>query len=382
MRYRLARRENALWGGQTLSFLIGVIIALLLGVVLLQLSGHNAIETYKDMFDGALGSRIGWSKTLTRAVPLGLAGLAVAVAGSMGLWNIGAEGQMIAGAIGAAWVARLAPDLPGQALIPLMMVGGVLGGALLALGPALARARLGVSEIITTLMLNEVALRIVRYLQNGPWKDPAGRGFARTPELPAQAELPNFFGRADYGVVIAALVLAAFGWLAARSRWGYELRIAGSSERAAEYVGISLKTKILTVLLLSGAFGGLAGMLVLAGSDRLVETVAGGWGFAGIIVAALALMRPSGVALVAVAFGAVQIGGETIQTKGVPSSVSDLLQALILFGALTAAVFLNYKLVRVGKATSADAALSTSPADTGADERAEAADPVEAGGRS
>lgn len=348
---RLARRDEPLPGGQVRAFTIGLLVALLLGVVLLLATGENPISTYGRMLDSAFGSPRAWSNTLTRAVPLGLAGLAVAVAGSMGLWNIGAEGQIIAGAIGAAWVARLAPDLAGPLLIPAMLLGAVVGGGLLALGPALARARLGVSEIITTLMLNEVAIRIVRYLVNGPWKDPEGNNFPIAPEIPAQARLPNLFERANIGLLIAGVVIVVFGWLVSRSAWGYELRIAGSSERTAEYIGISLRTKILTVLVMSGMFAGLAGGIELTGSaSRLVEGVAGGWGFAGIIVAALALMRPSGVAAVAVAFGAVQIGGLGIQTQGVPASISDILQALILFGALGAAVFGNYRLVQTDPA--------------------------------
>jgi len=301
---RLVRRDTPLRGGQTRAFILGLLIALVVGAILLLAAGYNPLSTYARMFDSSFGSPRALSNTLTRAVPLGLAGLAVAVAGTMGLWNIGAEGQIIAGAIGAAWIARLGPDLPGPVLIPLMLIAAVVGGAVLAFGPALARARLGVSEIITTLMLNEVAIRIVRYLVNGPWKDPEANNFPVAPELPAQSELPGLFERANIGVIIAAVVLAVFGWLGARSKWGYELRVAGSSEQAAEYVGISLKAKILSVLVLSGAFAGLAGGIELTGSSsRLVEGVAGGWGFAGIIVAALALMRPSGVAAVAVAFG-------------------------------------------------------------------------------
>ena len=364
---RLVRRETPLAGGQLRAVLVGVLIALLIGVLLLLATGNNPVSTYLRMLDSAFGSPRAWSNTLTRAVPLGLAGLAVAVAGSMGLWNIGAEGQIIAGAIGAAWVARLAPDLAGPLLIPLMLLGAVLGGAILALGPALARARLGVSEIITTLMLNEVAIRIVRYLVNGPWKDPEGNNFPIAPEIPEQAKLPGLFERANIGVLIAAVVVGLFGWLVSRSAWGYELRIAGSSERTAEYVGISLRTKILTVLVMSGMFAGLAGGIELTGSaSRLVEGVAGGWGFAGIIVAALALMRPSGVAAVAVAFGAVQIGGLAIQTQGVPGAISDILQALILFGALSAAVFGNYRLVRGEPAPAAAASIATPSTEGGA----------------
>lgn len=176
------------------------------------------------------------------------------------------------------------------------------------------------------------------------------------PELPAQSELPGLFERSNVGVLIAAAVIGLFGWLASTSKWGYELKIAGSSEHTAAYVGISLRTKILTVLVLSGAFAGLAGGIELTGSSsRLVEGVAGGWGYAGIIVAALALMKPSGVAAVAVAFGALQIGGLAIQTQGVPSSIANILQALVLFGALGASVFSTYQVVR-GDGSGADPA--------------------------
>ncbi|NNE72815.1 MAG: ABC transporter permease [Acidimicrobiales bacterium] len=356
MRLRLERRDRPLRGGQVRAFVVGVLIAFAVGAVLLVLSGHNPFEVYQKMLDSSFGSWRGLSTTLTQAVPLGLAGLAVAVAGSMGLWNIGAEGQIVAGAIGAAWVARLGPDLAGPLLIPLMLIAAVAAGGVYALGPALARSRLGVNEIITTLMLNEVAIRIVRYLQNGPWKDPTANNFPVTPELPAQAALPDLFERSNIGLLIAAAVILGFGVYTARSAWGYELRVAGSSADAARYAGISLKAKIFTVLVLSGAIAGLAGGIELTGSSsRLVEGVGGGYGYAGIIVAALALMRPSGVAAVAVAFGAVQVGGLAIQTTGVPASIANTLQALILFGALAAGVFGNYRVVRTAAAAPAGA---------------------------
>lgn len=346
---RLVRRENPLRGGQGLAFVAGLAIALLLGAILLVVADHDPVAIYRRMADASLGSPQAWSTTLTQAVPLGLAGLAVAVAGSMGLWNIGAEGQIIAGAIAGTWIARLGPDLPGPVLIPLMLLAALVGGGLLALGPALARARLGVNEIITTLMLNEIAIRIVRYLVNGPWKDPTAVGFPVAPELPDQSALPTLFERANIGVLIAGFVLLAFGVFASRSKWGYELRVAGSSAKAAEYIGVSLRAKILTVLVLSGAIAGLAGGIRLGSSDRIVEGIAEGWGFAGIIVAALALMRPSGVALVAIAFGALRVGGVAIKGQGVPASIADIIQALVLMGALGAAVFANYSLARRAK---------------------------------
>tara|TARA_Y100000768_G_scaffold111120_1_gene81789 strand:+ start:12704 stop:13789 length:1086 start_codon:yes stop_codon:yes gene_type:complete len=340
---RLNLREQPLPGGQPLAFGIGLAIALFVGTLLLLGAGHDPVKIYSRMFEASLGDPDAWSITFNRAVPLGLAGLAVAVAGSMGLWNIGAEGQIMAGAIAAAWVARIGGDWPGLILILMMLIGAIGGGAILAIGPALARAKLGVNEIITTLMLNEVAIRLVQWLIHGPWKDPDSFNFPLAPMLPDQARLPTLFSRAHFGLLIAAAVIVVASVAVRYTAWGYELRIAGSSEATARYSGISLPTKVLTVLVLSGAIAGLAGGVELAGTaDRITETISNGFGFAGIIVAALALMRPSGVAAVALLFGAVQIGGQSIQTLGVSSSVSTILQAFVLFGAIGAGVFSRY----------------------------------------
>ena len=342
-RIRLRLREHPLPGGQPVAFGIGLAIALFVGTLLLLGAGHDPLKIYSRMFDASLGGPDAWSITLNRAIPLGLAGLAVAVAGSMGLWNIGAEGQIIAGAIAASWVARIGGSWPGLLLILMMLVAAVAGGAILARGPEMARAKLGVNEIITTLMLNEVALRLVQWLIHGPWKDPDSFNFPLAPMLPDQARLPTLFGRAHFGLLIAAAVIIVISVAVRYTAWGYELRIAGSSEATARYSGISLPKKVLAVLVLSGAIAGLAGGVELTGTtDRLTESISNGFGFAGIIVAALALMRPSGVAAVAILFGAVQIGGQSIQTLGVSSSVSTILQAFILFGAIGAGVFSRY----------------------------------------
>jgi len=212
-----------------------------------------------------------------------------------------------------------------------------------------------VNEIITTLMLNEVAIRLVQWLVHGRWKDPGSNNFPLAPMLPDNARLPGLFERAHFGVVLAGVVIALFGVAASRTAWGYELRVAGSSGATARYAGISLERKIMTVLILSGGVAGFAGGIELSGAaDRITEGLSNGFGFAGIIVAALALMRPSGVAAVALLFGAVQIGGQSIQTMGVSSSVSTILQALILFGAIAAGVLSRYRVEMVaGEATEA-----------------------------
>tara|TARA_B110000196_G_scaffold317115_1_gene329646 strand:+ start:252 stop:1337 length:1086 start_codon:yes stop_codon:yes gene_type:complete len=350
-RPRLNLREAPLPGGQPLAFAIGLTIALFVGTLLLLGAGHDPVRIYSRMFEASLGGPDAWAVTLNRAVPLGLAGLAVAIAGSMGLWNIGAEGQIMAGAIAASWVARIGGDWPGSVLIVAMLLAALGGGGLLAVGPAIARARLGVNEIITTLMLNEVAIRLVQWLIHGPWKDPGAHNFPLAPMLPDQARLPTLFSRAHCGLLIAAAVILISSLAVRYTAWGYELRIAGSSEATARYSGISLSRKILTVLVISGGIAGLAGGVEMTGTaDRLTESISNGFGFAGIIVAALALMRPSGVAVVALLFGAVQIGGQSIQTLGVSSSVSTILQAFVLFGAIGAGVFSRYRILLEGEA--------------------------------
>ena len=350
-RPRLNLREAPLPGGQPLAFAIGLTIALFVGTLLLLGAGHDPVRIYSRMFEASLGGPDAWAVTLNRAVPLGLAGLAVAIAGSMGLWNIGAEGQIMAGAIAASWVARIGGDWPGLVLIVAMLLAALGGGGLLAVGPAIARARLGVNEIITTLMLNEVAIRLVQWLIHGPWKDPGAYNFPLAPMLPDQARLPTLFSRAHCGLLIAAAVILISSLAVRYTAWGYELRIAGSSEATARYSGISLSRKILTVLVISGGIAGLAGGVEMTGTaDRLTESISNGFGFAGIIVAALALMRPSGVAVVALLFGAVQIGGQSIQTLGVSSSVSTILQAFVLFGAIGAGVFSRYRILLEGEA--------------------------------
>ncbi len=346
----LARRETPTRGGQPVAFLAGLIFALVLGAILLSIAGDPVIDVYKRMFERSLGSKDVISATLNRATPLALAGLAVGIAATMGLWNIGAEGQIMFGATAATFVGRVFPDLPGPILIVAMLAGAVIGGALWAAGPGLARAELGVSEIITTLMLNEVAIRLVIYLQQGPWKDPAGFSFPQIEARPEQAGFGHIWERAHLGVLIAFAFIAVFAWFSSRSVWGYELRITGSSPKTAAYAGISVRRKVLGVMLLSGGVAGFAGGVELSGTAvRLNENLSNGFGFAGIIVAALALMRPSGVALVAIAFGAVQVGGLSIQSIGVSSAVASILQALILFGAIGAGVLSNYRLTLIDR---------------------------------
>lgn len=340
----LLRRDRPTKTQTAVAFAIGIGAGLCVGVLLLLASGNNPLSAYWRLADGALGGQSAWARTLVRTTPLLLAGLAVCVGAAMKLWNIGVEGQITAGAVFATAMGRAAPDLSGPVLITAMLIAGAAGGAAYVAGPALARAHLGVNEILTTLLLNEVAIRVVSWLQIGPWRDPAATGFPVVTPKPPQATLPTLFGRAHVGLLLAvAAVALVWVWLA-RTPNGYEVRVAGASPRTAAYAGISLPTKTVLVLGVSGAIGGLAGAVELTGvAARLNPDIAGGFGYAGIIVAALAGFRLAPLAFVAFTFGVLSVGGRAMASDGVPASVTTVIQAAVLLGALTATTFLTYR---------------------------------------
>lgn len=346
--------------------ILSIVLALAAGGVLLWLAGVNPLETYRAMLHGAFGSAYAISETLVRATPLMLTGLAVSVAFRMLFWNIGAEGQLAMGAFAASGVAlflpKLMPGISAWLLLPLMLVGGFLGGALWALIPAMLKAFISVNEIITTLMLNYVAILWIQYLYYGPWKDPLGFGFPGTapfidaawlPRLKDTAWLPQLFntGRLHWGLALA-IVAAILVWLILdRTRWGYEIKIIGENPRAARYAGISIVRNILLVMILSGGLAGLAGFVQVAGiSHRLQQGIAVGDGYTAIIIAWLAQLNPFGVLVVALLMAALFVGGDQIQiSMGLPAAVAGVLQGAILFCVLGGNFFIQYRVRWTGR---------------------------------
>jgi general nucleoside transport system permease protein len=341
--------------------ILSIVLALAVGGVLLWLVGVNPIETYRAMVNGAFGSAYAISETLVRATPLMLTGLAVSVAFRMLFWNIGAEGQLAMGAFAASGVALFVPEaVPGISawvLLPLMIVAGFIGGALWGLIPAMLKAFLSVNEIITSLMLNYVAILWIQYLYYGPWRDPLGFGFPGTAEFARIAWLPRLrdtplladlftTGRLHWGLPLA-IVAAFVVWLIIdRTRWGYEIKIIGENPRAARYAGISIVRNILLVMILSGGLAGLAGYVQVAGiSHRLQQGIVIGDGYTAIIIAWLARLNPFGVLIVAVLMAGLFVGGDQIQiTMRLPAAVALVLQGLILFFVLGANFFTQYRL--------------------------------------
>ena len=324
--------------------------ALAMGGVFLAFLGYSPFNVYGTMLRGALGSAGMQKETLKLTIPLALTALGVLLAFKMRFWNIGAEGQIAAGAIAASYFAYFQSHLPSGLLLSLMAVSGFVAGGLWGLVPAWFKTRFGTNETLFTLMLNYIIFHFITYLREGPWRDPGG-GFAATPRFPRQARLPElpfpFVGNLHIGwIVVLVMVIGIFIYLR-YTKQGYEITVVGENERTARYAGMPVKRVILRTMFLSAGICGLAGMLQVAGPDRqLTDAVAGGRGFTAVSVVWLARLSPAGVLAVSFLFAALQKGCSMMQTEyRIPASMSDILQGIILFCVLGAEFFLQYRVM-------------------------------------
>lgn len=324
---------------------VSVLLALLLGAVLMLLAGNDPVKVYGLMLRSAFTTRFGITETIVKAIPLILCGLAISLSMRIKVFNIGAEGQLYLGAAAATWVALTFSGLPAIIMIPAMMALAALVGGLWSIIAILPRVYLGVSELITTLMLNYVATLGVYWLVNGPWKDPAVRGYPLSPTFVPAALLPTIgSSRVHLGIAIAVILAIAMAWALNRTRWGYQVQVIGANPTTARYAGMDITRNILIVSLLAGALAGLAGMTEVSGViHRLQEQVSPGYGFTAIIVAALARFNPLGVLLVSFLFGGLIVGGYAIQTANVSANIVLVLQGAILLFILTSDFFLQYR---------------------------------------
>ncbi len=328
--------------------LIAFVIAFSSGCIIFLCLGVNPLTAYLAMFKGVFGSFHSFSEVLVKATPLTFTGLAVAVAAMMMLWNIGAEGQLVWGGIFAAGTALyLLPSAPVSLLIPMIIAASACGGMMWALIPGILKARFNVNEILTTLLLNYVAIIYMEHLFYGPWRDPAGFGFPGTAQIPEAAHLVRFVGtRIHLGFPLALICALLLFFLLNKSVWGYQIRVIGSEVRAARYAGFNVTRQTLTVMALSGALAGMAGMAEVCGIHYRLQTgLAVGYGYDGIIVAWLAQLNPLAVPFTAVLLGALFVGGEQLQTVlGLPSTISLILEAALLFGLFGGQAMIKYKI--------------------------------------
>jgi len=327
-----------------------IAFTLLLCAALIVWAGAPVGRAYLLLFDGAFGSRFAIGETLTRATPLILTGLAAAVAFRAHFYNIGAEGQLYVGALAAVAIGGGAISAPPVLVFPLMIAGGMAAGALLLLIPALAKSRLGVDEVVTTLLLNFVALLFVSMMLDGPMKDPTSMGWPQSVPIVSELEFGKLLERSRvHSGLLFAVVLAAALWVVnARTTLGYEMRAVGANAKAARFAGIAGDRVMLKTALLSGALAGLAGVGEVAGrAGYLTLDMSPGYGYSGIVIAMLASLNPLGVVLAAIFVAGVIVGADSMsRIIGVPSYLADVIVAISLLSMLVATMLTRYK-VRV-----------------------------------
>ena len=348
MRPRLELRDSTpAWLNLVLP-LLAVLATLALCAGLVSLAGASVAEAYGALARGAFGSRFNAVETLVKAAPMVFTGLAVAVVFRARFWNIGAEGQLLAGAMAAAWVGAR-EGLPAWSLAPLMIAAGALAGAAWASVPAVLKLRYKVDEVVATLMLNFVMFYSMMALVSGPWKDPLS-GYPDSPDIRVDAEFPILLDptRLHLGVALAGMAAIVVWVVMTRTTLGFAIRAVGENPRAAAHAGIAVAPVVFVTVVLSGALAGLAGVGEVAGLHfQVMASLSPGYGYTGIVIAMLARLNPLGVVPAALFFAAVATGAETMSRKtGVPVFLADVIQGTSLVCMLVALLFTQYR-VRV-----------------------------------
>ena len=351
IRLRLERRESApAW--LKLALAVGaILLTLVICSGLILLAGAPVGEAYARLFLTPFSSRFDTVETAVKAAPLILTGLAVAVAFRAKFWNIGAEGQLLAGAMAAAFIGGRA-SLPDAALEPLMILCGAAAGAAWALLPAYLRTRYKVDDVVTTLLLNFVMFYGMTALLDGPWKDPLS-GYPDSPDIRMEAEFPVLLRatRLHLGILIALAAALAVWFVMNRTVLGFSIKAVGENPRAAAYAGIPIARVILTTAAISGALAGLAGVGEVGGVHfQVMAGLSPGYGYTGIVIAMLAALSPVGVVPAAVFFAVVITGAEGMsRATGVPVYLADVIQGVALICMLAALLFTQYRIRAVGR---------------------------------
>ncbi|SFM64934.1 ABC transporter permease [Variovorax sp. OV329] len=349
---RLERRQNTSRSALVLAPVCAIGFTMLVSGLLVLWAGAPLGRTYALLLQGGFGSVFGWSETLTRAIPLILTGLSATVAFKARLFNIGAEGQLYAGALAAVAVGGLhggtGIEWPLWVLFPLMMLAAAIAGALLLLGPALMKARLGVDEVVTTLLINFIVLLGVSALLDGVMKDPTAMGWPQSVSLQDGLELGRLIAqtRVHTGLIWGG-VLAVLVWLLFKHTvLGFDIRALGANSRAAAFAGVPVTRTVVLVALISGALAGLAGAIEVAGRTSYVTLdMSPGYGYSGIVIAMLAGLHPLGVLAASIFVAGVLVGADTMsRAVGVPTYIADVIVAASLISVLVAALFTQFRL--------------------------------------
>jgi simple sugar transport system permease protein len=342
-----ARRSAEARLGRTGLIVLGAVVTVLAVTgSAFVLAGADPLAAYFAYFVQPLIREFTLWEVLNVSTPLLFAGAAVAIAFRSGYWNIGVEGQLLMGAVAAAGIGQVVHGWPSLIVLPLMVAAGALAGAAWALVPALLRVRLGIDEVVTTLLLNPVALLLVEALLHGPWTDPE-TGFPESPRIAEAAEFPKlstflpFLGksRLHLGFILAVIIILIAWWVLSRTATGLRLRAVGLSPHGARFAGIRVERTLLRVALVSGAIAGIAGVSEVAGIQfRLTAGISPGFGYTGIVVAMLGGLAMPGVLLAGLLLGDLSVGASSaVRSLQIPSQLGAVMEGtllLVVIGAL------------------------------------------------
>lgn len=346
MTLRIERRAPTVWM-RVISPILAVLVTFVLTSVLVLMVGASPLDAYYHFLIEPLSSRVSALEVLVKATPLLLTGAAVTAAFSGGFWNIGAEGQFLAGAAAATAIGLNMHSTSPAIAIPLTLIGGLAAGMGWITIPALMKTRLGIDEVVTTLLLNSVALLAVSALLNGPWRDPISQ-WPQSPDIAVTAMLPTLIPRSrlHLGFLLALAVVAVLAFVLGRTAFGVRLRAVGMEPEAARFAGIQVQRMMMTTALLSGGIAGLAGAIEVAGIHyHLIEAISGGHGYTGIVIATLSGLNPWAVIPAALFIGLIDTGSQTVsRALGVPVYLGEVIQATLLLVTLAVLLLQHYRI--------------------------------------
>jgi len=323
---------------QLVTPLVAIIFSILVGSIVIAMAGVNPIEAYRQLWHGAFGSVNNIAETLVKTTPILIAGIGLSISFRANLINIGAEGQMIIGAVVATLCAFLLPGVPMPLAVLLVLLAGFTGGALYGAFPGFLKSKFGTSEIISTIMLNYIAVSLLAFLLDGPMKEPGGY-FPQTALVPSNTQLFRLVedARLNIGFIIALLLIPAYYFLMFRLPIGFRIRAVGLNPNAARYAGIKVKEHIILAMALSGGLAGVAGMGEVFGiHHRLYNGLSAGYGYDAVAIALLGGLHPIGVPLAALFFGALRVGANAMQNvMQIPVAVTFIIQGTSVLFILT-----------------------------------------------
>ncbi|MCD6106954.1 MAG: ABC transporter permease [Caldisericaceae bacterium] len=343
------KRENVSTKLKVAIPLISVFLGLVAGGIAILFTRTNPLIVYQALVKGAFSSVYTFSETLVVAIPLILISAGLIVAFKMNFWNIGAYGQYIMGAIfGSFFALNMPATMSRPLLLAIMCLAGILGGALWGLIPAALKAFWEVNEVISTLLLNYIALYILKYLMYGPWRNPASHGFPLSKPFELNAQLPRLLmrTRVHLGLVFGIIAVIIIYILITKTKFGYEIRVIGENKRAARYGGINITKNIFIAMAISGGLAGLAGLAQLSGVIHMLQIeINPGYGYTAIIVAWLASLNPIIAMFVSVVFGGLETGGYQIQMAiRVPFGIVGTIESAVLFFLLGGEILKRYRI--------------------------------------